>query len=135
MPEETWLTNSIFIVENLFTADECDRYIRLSEEIGFDEATVNTVQGTVRVENVRNNDRIVFHNHSLAEQIWERVEDYIPMELEDRRPVGLNECFRFYRYDVGQQFDWHLDFPFERDNGDKSLLTFLISARPGRLGG
>ena len=34
MPEETWLTNSVFIVENLFTADECDRYIRLSEEIG-----------------------------------------------------------------------------------------------------
>jgi 2OG-Fe(II) oxygenase superfamily len=40
--------------------------------------------------------------------------------------VGLNERFRFHRYDVGQQFDWHLDGYFERTTGERSFFTFLI---------
>ena len=38
----------------------------------------------------------------------------------------MNELLRFYRYDVGQQFNWHQDFPYERDNGEASQLTMLI---------
>ena len=32
----------------------------------------------------------------------------------------------FYRYDVGQQFDWHYDGCYERPNGERSWLTFMI---------
>ena len=28
--------------------------------------------------------------------------------------TGLNERWRFYRYDPGQQFDWHFDGAYER---------------------
>ena len=38
---------------------------------------------------------------------------------------GLNERFRFYRYATAQKFDWHVDGPFERSNGERSQLTLL----------
>ena len=52
--------------------------------------------------------------------------------------VGLwcvNERLRFYRYDIGQQFDWHYDGAFERDNGERSQLTFMVYLNDGFVGG
>ena len=43
-----------------------------------------------------------------------------------REVVGFDDRFRFYRYDIGQQFDWHYDGPFTRPNGERSRLTFMI---------
>ena len=50
-------------------------------------------------------------------------------------PVGLNERLRLYRYDVGQQFDWHMDGYYERDNGDRSFFTFMVYLNDGFEGG
>ena len=47
----------------------------------------------------------------------------------------MNERLRFYRYDPGRQFDWHYDGCFERENGDRSFITYMIYLNEGFEGG
>jgi predicted 2-oxoglutarate/Fe(II)-dependent dioxygenase YbiX len=62
-----------------------------------------------------------------TEVLWQRVRAFLPQIFRKKWcPVGLNERLRFYRYDVGQQFDWHMDGYFERDNGERSFFTFMV---------
>ena len=39
------------------------------------------------------------------------------------------------RYTPGQRFSWHADAPFARENGELSLLTFMIYLNDGYEGG
>ncbi len=135
MPEENWLTESVFVVEGFFSPSECDEYIRMSEDIGYEDALVNTPDGTVLRTDVRNNQRVMFQNEEMAAFHWERASEFVPAEYDGRAAIGVNELLRFYRYDPGQQFSWHQDFPYERDNGEKSFLTFMIYLNDGFEGG
>lgn len=135
MREETWLNDYVFIVNDFLTEQECEQYIRISEDNGFEEALVNTAQGSVRIADVRNNDRVMFKNDEIAQWLWERASDFVPTEYESRNAVGTNELLRFYRYDPGQQFNWHQDFPYERDDGERSYLTLLIYLNDNYEGG
>jgi hypothetical protein len=49
--------------------------------------------------------------------------------------VGLNERFRFYRYDPGQHFAPHMDGCYQRANGEESQFTFLVYLNDGFVGG
>lgn len=135
MPEENWLTDCVFTVDRFFTPNECDKYIQISEDFGYEDALVNTPEGQVLRADVRNNKRVMFTNQDIANFLWERASDFVPTEFDGRKGVGVNELLRFYRYDPGQQFNWHQDIPFERDNGEKSYLTFMIYLNDGYEGG
>lgn len=126
MPEEHWFNDYVFTVDNFFTPEECEKYIRISEDIGFEDALVSSPQGQVRRTDIRNNERVMFESEEIAEWLWERAAEFVPSDYDDRPAVGVNELLRFYRYDPGQQFNWHQDFPFERDNGEQSYLTFMV---------
>src|SRR5262245_47208337 len=123
MSDPDWLTDEIFVVTDFLSPEECDKYIEMSESFGYEDALVTTPEGQARRADVRNNERVIFDDVALAEELWRRVEDLVPTEMEGLRPIGVNECLRFYRYDPGQQFDWHQDAPFERDNGERSFWT------------
>ena len=45
MPEENWLTDCVFTVDRFFTPNECDKYIQISEDFGYEDALVNTPEG------------------------------------------------------------------------------------------
>lgn len=126
MPEENWLTDSVFTVAPFFTPQECHQYIRISEDCGYEDALVSSPHGQILRTDVRNNQRVLFRNDEIARMLWERAADFVPSEFDGRPAIGVNEMLRFYRYDPGQQFNWHQDFPFERDNGERSFLTFMI---------
>ena len=49
--------------------------------------------------------------------------------------IGLNERFRYYRYDPGQKFRPHFDGSFDRTYAEKSLLTFMVYLNEGFAGG
>jgi predicted 2-oxoglutarate/Fe(II)-dependent dioxygenase YbiX len=117
---------AVFTLDNLLTPDECAAYIARSEGIGYDAATISTGFGQERVADVRNNDRVILDEAAVSEALWPRVQPYLPRELERRTLEGLNERWRFYRYDPGQRFDWHLDGYYQRENGSRSLLTLLF---------
>lgn len=133
--EERWLNDYVFTVDEFLTAEECDQYLQISEDIGFEDALVNTPQGQLVRADVRNNQRVMFSNEEIASWLWERAADFVPHAWDGRRAVGVNEMLRFYRYDPGQQFDWHQDFSFERDNGEQSRLTFMIYLNDDCVGG
>jgi predicted 2-oxoglutarate/Fe(II)-dependent dioxygenase YbiX len=63
------------------------------------------------------------------------VRDAIPPVLAGHRAVGLNERFRLYRYAPSQRFSWHTDGAFRRDNGETSLVTFMVYLNEGYRGG
>ena len=135
MRSETWLNDYVFTIENFFSAEECQKHIEISEDTGYEEALVNTAGGAVRLARYRNNDRVMFKNQEMADWIWQRVEDFVPHEFEGRRAIGVNELLRFYRYDPDQQFNWHQDHAYERDNGEKSCFSMLIYLNDGFKGG
>lgn len=117
---------SIFTIKNVLTADECQAYIALTEQAGYEDAPITTAAGFVMRPDIRNNRRVIIDDFEIAKNLWQRVQAYIPPVLEGRQALGLNERFRFYRYDVGQYFAPHYDGSFRRDNGEESLLTFMI---------
>ena len=135
MPEYNYITDQIFTVTDFFTAEECDAYVELAESIGFDEAPINTPLGPQLRKDVRNNSRVILDDQQRANQLWSRIPDYIPHNIGGWSACGVNERLRFYRYDIGQRFDWHYDGYFERENGERSHLTFMVYLNEGFHGG
>ena len=126
MPGYNWITDEIFTVSEFFSPDECEASIHLAESSGFVEAPINSAFGPEIRRDVRNNRRVMIDDFDRARQLWERAEVYVPKFRHDWQAAGINERLRFYRYDLGQQFDWHHDGAFERENGERSQLTFMI---------
>jgi hypothetical protein len=126
MPEFNWISDDIFTVEEFCSASECDAYIRLSESLDFGDAPISTFSGPVMAKEVRNNSRVMVDDLGLAQTIWERARLYVPDRVGVHRVIGVNERFRFYRYDPGQTFRWHRDGSFQRPSGERSRLTLMI---------
>ena len=54
------------------------------------------------------------------------MREFVPKSIGNWCASGVNERLRFYRYEIGQQFDWHYDGAFERPDGECGKLTFMI---------
>jgi len=129
-----------FVVHGFMPPEECRAYIALSESLNFAPAPLTTARGPVMAPDVRSNTRVMLDDHSLARTMWSRVQPFVPELLSDwtdelREPIGLNERFRFFRYDPQQRFAKHYDAPYRRDNGEASLLTFMVYLNEGFAGG
>tara|TARA_R110002051_G_scaffold259054_1_gene318399 strand:- start:12502 stop:13296 length:795 start_codon:yes stop_codon:yes gene_type:complete len=126
-----------FQLLNVLTPDECKRLISVSESMGFlPDAAVSLPR------NVRHNDSLTWVVDNTTEQvIWNRVNHLMDDNLDifaGKAALGLNNRFRFYRYNQGDFFKPHsdgswpgsqvIDGQLVRDAfGDRySLLTFLI---------
>ncbi len=129
------LGHGIFRLPQVFSSADCARFIQQAEGFGFEPATINTETGVRFESEVRNNDRVIFDSTELALEVWRRVALDLPPVWTARGLSGLNERFRFYRYAAAQKFDWHVDGPFERSNGERSQLTLLIYLSDGYQGG
>src|SRR5215470_14798948 len=127
--------DGIYAVSNIFSSEECQQHIRRCEDIGFEPASLSIFGGAVRRPGIRNNDRVILDDPSLATEIWARIASLLPSEVENRIAIGLNERFRFYRYDVGQKFALHFDGSYRNPTGAQSLLTFMLYLNDGFTGG
>lgn len=65
----------------------------------------------------------------------ERARPYLPPAQGQWQLSGLNERFRFYRYDPGQSFKRHYDGSFHRPNGEQSFLTLMVYLNAEFTGG
>jgi predicted 2-oxoglutarate/Fe(II)-dependent dioxygenase YbiX len=129
------VAEGIFTIPEFFTPEECSRHINQSEKIGFEFATINTASGTVVDEAVRNNSRVIKDDPELAANLWRRLRDDLPAFLDGRQAIGINERFRFYRYESAQRFAGHVDGRFRRENGEESRLTFMVYLNDDFTGG
>ena len=119
-------TQYIITVDNFWSAQKCDEFITKSEAIGYEPALVQTESGPKRVDGVRNNQRILFTDESLAKDIWIALKDYAPKQIGNSFSIGLNEMFRFYKYEAGQEFRKHRDQSYIRNEYEASYFTFMI---------
>lgn len=129
------VADGIFTIPNVLTPAECQEYIELTEAQGYDDAPITTLSGFVMRPDIRNNTRVIVDSTEWAEDLWQRVRDEMPTFLQGRQAIGLNERFRFYRYDPGQRFAPHRDGAYRRPNEEVSLLTFMVYLNDGFTGG
>src|SRR5687768_9684823 len=103
------LAQGIFIIPDFLTATECEAFIKRTEAQGFEQASITHAGGTKIEPKIRNNDRVIIDDFSLAGELWTRAGAAVPRVIAGRQARGLNERFRFYRYTPGQKFVWHAD--------------------------
>ncbi|MGJ4968444.1 2OG-Fe(II) oxygenase [Bradyrhizobium sp. HKCCYLRH1073] len=127
MSEIRWRAKNVGTIAGFLSADECDDYVQLGEEIGFAEAPISTREGMIMMKDVRNNDRVMVDDSARALALYDRLSAHLAPRFQKKwTPCALNERLRLYRYDVGQKFDWHLDGYFERQSDERSHFTFMV---------
>jgi prolyl 4-hydroxylase len=129
------IATNIWTIDNFLSPDECTNLISLSENVGFDAATIETAFGTRRVDEVRNNTRAFYNNQALADELWVKLKPFAPAAIGKSHAHGLNELFRFYKYQPGQQFKKHRDGSYERNETEFSLYTFMVYLNDDYTGG
>ena len=120
------VAEDIFVLENLLSPEECEVLIYSSEELGFEEATIFDGREHRMLKSVRNNLRLVSYDQEFANELWGKVKPYFSESIHTYKSCGLNERFRFYKYEVGHRFRKHKDGAFVRSEGDRSIYTFMI---------
>ena len=125
----------VFTVDNVLTADECAGLIDRIETLGPSAAPITTARGFEMRSDIRNNTRVMFDDPAFAALLFDRIAPHLPQTLFDMTPVGANERFRCYRYDVDQRFAAHYDGAFIRSDDEQSLLTFMVYLNEGFGGG
>ena len=125
----------VYVVHEFLSKPECDRYIAMGEQLGFADAPITTHNGPVMRKDIRNNERVMTDDVQVADALWDRAQNWVVSPFRGRRAVGLNERFRFYRYEPGQSFAAHYDGRFARENGEQSEYTFLIYLNDDFTGG
>ena len=125
----------VFTIAGVLTPAECEALVRTTESIGYRAAPITTYGGFEMRPEIRNNTRVMVDDHDRARWLWERIARWIPTERRSMHAVGLNERFRFYRYQPGQYFQWHRDGAFHRDTRESSLLTLMVYLNEGFDGG
>lgn len=131
----TIISEGIYTIANVLNPDECQEYVDWSESLSYESAPISLAGGAVMRPDLRNNVRVMIDDQRRAADIWSRLAPELPTTFEGRRPVGLNERLRFYRYGAGQFFAPHTDGCHRRDNGEESLLTLMIYLNGGIHGG
>lgn len=125
-----------FIVDGVFSKEECDEMIKMTEKEGYSKAMVNVGGGRQKLmPEVRNNYRCIVDSFEKSAEIWDRIKHLIPEQWKGRKVLGLNERLRFLRYDPGQEFKPHFDGSYARDNGEISYLTVQLYLNEGFKGG
>lgn len=131
----THITDSIITVEDFLTRKECLEHIVRSEETGYELAKVNTAGGARVRTGIRNNNRAFYKSEELARELWKKAQPFIPARVGNRTATGLNELFRFYRYQRGHQFKGHYDESYVRNAEEASFYTFMVYLNDNFQGG
>ena len=130
-----WSRPQVFTLPDVLDARECADMIARIDALGPSPAPITTHRGFVMRPDIRNNRRVMFDDPDLAAELFRRVHHALPDPLCHRRPVGVNERFRCYRYDPGERFAPHFDGAFARSRDEASLLTFMVYLNDGYTGG
>src|SRR5262249_19820113 len=123
------------VLHDFLTPEECAAQIARSEAAGYDDAPIMTGLGPVVDKGMRDNTRLMVDDEALAAALFERARPLLPARLRNFELVGLNERFRYYRYDPGQRFAPHFDGAFYRTDDEQSWLTFMVYLNDGFAGG
>ncbi|CAC5390452.1 unnamed protein product [Mytilus coruscus] len=125
--------HTAFALYNVLTQEECNKYIKVSEDIGYEAAKVGKNQ--IVLTDIRQSSRCLWDTSEETNKIWNIIKPYIPATWQNRKVIGLNERLRFLRYDPGEYFKPHYDGRYERETGEKSYFTIQVYLNEGYKGG
>lgn len=117
------------ILDNVFTKEECDSLIKLSEETpeNYEIAKISYDDEQIIDTTCRNNQRWLDFDEKLAQTFFEKIKSYIPIEFEGNPVSCLNERLSFLKYSAGEYFRAHEDGYYIRpDNSEMSFITVQI---------
>lgn len=139
MKKEDLSVGLAFVIHDFLMPQECAAYVAFSEQQGYEDASINIGGANAVVQDYRNNRRVMVDAADAAAKLFERARPALPPVLwfdgVERTAAGLNERFRFYRYDPGQSFEPHYDGSFRRNEREESLLTFMVYLNEDFTGG
>lgn len=116
----------LLTVPGVLSAEACEAFITQTEAQGYDEAPITMPRGFVRQPAIRNNQRVMVDDHDQATWLWQLLEPHVPARYGGWNAVGLNERFRYYRYERGEYFRWHYDGAYVRSPDERSALTLMV---------
>jgi predicted 2-oxoglutarate/Fe(II)-dependent dioxygenase YbiX len=128
-------SSEIFTIDHFLTEEECDALIQKSEQMGFEEAKVDMGGTQTMMKMIRDNERVMYTDHVLAYQLWQKLKPFIRPVIGISQAIGLNEMFRFYKYSPGQRFKMHRDGSYVRNETEFSYYTFMIYLNDDYEGG
>ncbi len=129
------LGEDIFTVDNFFTEADCQFWINHCEDAGFEDAAINVGGRQVINKSVRNNERFILDDQDFATTLWKKSKPFVEMEDGPATAIGLNERFRFYKYQPGHRFRPHYDGPYIRTPDEYSKFTYMIYLNEEMEGG
>lgn len=124
----------IFVIDSLFSYQECVEEISQAESFGFQSQTFQSFQNT----EVRN--RAFIDDEAKAQKIWQKIYSSFPslVEFFDKKmfsalnsyenyiPIGLNSRLRYYKYGIGELFPPHIDIYHQKSEKIRSFLTLIV---------
>lgn len=116
----------VLTIRNFWAPRRCKKFIELSEQRGYVLSKIQGDNGQRLAPSVRNNQRVIFEDSDLASEIYHKVKPFLEPKIGNSRLVGLNEMFRFYKYESGQKFRKHRDQSYIRSDKESSYFTFMI---------
>jgi predicted 2-oxoglutarate/Fe(II)-dependent dioxygenase YbiX len=108
----------LWVVEDIYSQQECAQFIRLIERSSPRLATNNPLY--------RNQDRVMIDDPKTSEDLFRRLRSHLPEKMGNLRLIGLNERLRMYRYKIGQSFTPHMDHWYRPNDHQITLHTVLV---------
>jgi Rps23 Pro-64 3,4-dihydroxylase Tpa1-like proline 4-hydroxylase len=108
----------LWSVDDVYTKEECDRFIELIESSSPTLATNNPLY--------RDQDRVIKDDPAITEELFRRLYHHLPKQINTLKLVGLNERLRMYRYRRGQKFEPHMDHWYRPSENQITLHTVLV---------
>ena len=105
-------------VDDVYTAEECQGFIRLIEASDPELATNNPIY--------RDQDRVIRDDPEIARNLFIRLRPHLPARMGNLVLIGLNDRLRMYRYQAGQRFAPHMDHWFRPNDSQVTLHTVLV---------
>ena len=122
-----------FQLLDVFTSQECENFVKKTEEVGYLEDAAVSLPRTVR-----HNDNVTWVVDELTHNIiWNRCKDFMYDNNDTflgKKPLALNKRFRFYKYSAGDFFKLHSDgsWPGSRVV-NKELITNFYKDRYSQM--
>lgn len=125
-----------FVLENVFSDEECKQLISLSEAAGYKIALIHSGDEAVAAPGYRDGDRVMIDDKEFVRILESRIKSFLPQKFENRRFLEINERLRFLHYSQGGKFTPHSDSSYVRsDYTARTLITLQIYLNDGFDGG
>lgn len=129
------ILQDVFVLHNFWSKQRCEEFMESIKAKNFEKATINTGMGARVVDHIRNNERLMYKDYNLADELWNVLQPYVVTPYGDSTAIGLNEMIRIYKYSAGQVFKRHRDESYRRSRQEASFFTFMVYLNDGYKGG